>query len=183
MEKACEQNIDIHQLYIGLNKANDLVNKRILIAIMYEFGIPHTLVGVTHMTLTETEYVFKIEGNFSRKFSEQKGLKEGDSLSAMLFNMCLEKVVRNIQMNPGRTVLNRTLQLLAYADKKALIGRNNRSIDEAMIQLLKPLEELGLQISTGKTKCMITSRGKNTGTVMIQPGGKIIYRIPRLHIN
>jgi hypothetical protein len=102
MEKAYEQNINIHQLlYIDLKKAQDSVHSRTLTEIMYEFGIPHKLVRLTHMTLTETEYVVKIQGKFSRKFSAQKELKQGDGLSAMLFYMCLEKAVRTTQINTG----------------------------------------------------------------------------------
>jgi hypothetical protein len=107
MGKAYEQNIDIHQLYIDLKKTYDSV-KRTLITIMYEFGIPHKLVRLTHITLTEAEYsyVIKIQGKLSKKFRAKKVLKEGDGMSAMLFNTCLEKVVKNIQMNPGGTILN-----------------------------------------------------------------------------
>jgi predicted transcriptional regulator len=178
-EKAYNQNIDIQQLYIGLKKAYDSVNRKTLTAIMYEFGIPHKLVRLIHMTLSETEYVVKIQGKFSRKFSAQKGLKQGDGLYTMLFNMCLEKTMRNIQMNPGGTILNRTLLLLAYADDLALIGRYNESIDKVMTQIQEPLEELGLQINTEKTKYIITSRGKNTGTMTIKPGGKMIERVDK----
>jgi hypothetical protein len=39
------------------------------------------------MTLTETEYAVKIPGKFSRKCRAQKELKQGDGLSAMLFNL------------------------------------------------------------------------------------------------
>jgi hypothetical protein len=56
--------------------------------------------------------------------------------------MWQEKVVRNIQMNPGGIILNRTLQLLAYADDLSLIDRNNKSIDQTMTQIVEPLEEL-----------------------------------------
>ena len=91
MEKAYEKNIDIHQLYIDLRRACDSANRRTLIAIMYEFGIPYKLVRLTRTTLTETEYVVKIQGKFSRIFSVQKGFKQGDSLSTMLFNIFLEK--------------------------------------------------------------------------------------------
>ena len=49
-----------------------------------------------------------------------------------------------------------------------------------MTQVLEPLEEPGLHINTGKIKYMITSRGKNTGTVTTQLGGKMIDRVDKL---
>ena len=53
----------------------------------------------------------------SRLFT-QKGLRQGDSLACLLFNLALEKVVRNAGMQTSGTIFYKSVQLLAYADDR-----------------------------------------------------------------
>ena len=43
-------------------------------------------------------------GTPSYSFETTSGLRQGDSLSALLFNVTLEKIVQNITVNPRGTV-------------------------------------------------------------------------------
>jgi hypothetical protein len=45
-----------------------------------------------------------------------RGLRQGDALSAQLFYLILEKALRNIENNQGGSIYNRTLQYVVYAD-------------------------------------------------------------------
>jgi sorting nexin-29 len=117
LEKACEYKADIHQLYIDYKKAYDTINRAELVEIMKEFGIPMKLIRLVKMTLTNTNSKVKIQGKLSPSFETMIVLRQGDSLSTLLFNLCMEKIIRNIRINPGGTIFNRTRQCLAYADE------------------------------------------------------------------
>jgi hypothetical protein len=39
-----------------------------------------------------------------------RGLRQGDALSTQLFNLILEKAIRNIEVNQGGSIYNRALQ-------------------------------------------------------------------------
>jgi retron-type reverse transcriptase len=68
------------------------------------------------MCLNESYYRVRIGKNLFDKFSFENGLKQGDALSPLLFNLAFDYAIRRVQENQGRLILIGTHQLLAYAD-------------------------------------------------------------------
>jgi hypothetical protein len=62
LEKACEYNVGIHQLYIDYKQAYDSTNRAQLVETMKEFRIPKKLVQLVEMTLENTHNKVKIQG-------------------------------------------------------------------------------------------------------------------------
>lgn len=63
----------------------------------------------------------KIHGKVSPSFETVAGLRQGDALSTLIY-LFMEKVMRNVQMNPGGKVFNRTRKCLLYADDVLVLG-------------------------------------------------------------
>jgi hypothetical protein len=99
LEKKCEHNGTVHQLFIDFKKAYDSVRREALYNILIEFGIPRKLVGLIKMYLTETYSRVRIGKNLSDKFNIENGLKQGDALSPLLFNFASEYAIRRVQEN------------------------------------------------------------------------------------
>jgi len=56
-------------------------------------------------------------------------LKQGDSLSPILFNLAFQKMIQSLKMVPsGIKIGKEQLNLLAYADDLVLIGKNKIEI-------------------------------------------------------
>jgi len=56
-------------------------------------------------------------------------LKQGDSLSPILFNLAFQKMIQSLKMIPsGIKIGKEQLNLLAYADDLVLIGKNKIEI-------------------------------------------------------
>jgi len=65
----------------------------------------------------KTRSVVRIEGTLSSFFDNKTGLKQGDPLSPILFNMALQKVIQNIKMvSSGIKIGIEELNVLAYAE-------------------------------------------------------------------
>jgi hypothetical protein len=82
-----EYNCAVHQLFIDLKKAYDSIRRKVLYSILIEFAIPRKLVGLIKMCLNETYSRVCIGNNLSDKCLIQNGLKQGDALSPLLWNM------------------------------------------------------------------------------------------------
>jgi hypothetical protein len=65
------------------------------------------------MTSKDSYGKVKIQAQPTEASGIEIGLRQGDALSTTLFNIVLEKVIRNIQTSSNRTIFNRTRQYIA----------------------------------------------------------------------
>ena len=161
LKKACEYKVDIHQFYIDFKQAYVTINRAELMEIMKEFGIPMKLVRLVKMTLANTNSKVKIQGKLSLSFETAIGLRQGDSLSTILFNLCMEKIIRNVRINPEGMIFNRTRQCLAYADDVVILGRSEGYIKKTLEQMAAITHQISLQMNDTKTKYMINRHDEN----------------------
>jgi len=68
---------------------------------MEEFKIPKKLINMCETCVQKRRSAVRIEGTLSSFFENKTGLKQGDSLSPILFNLALQKVIQSIKMVPS----------------------------------------------------------------------------------
>ena len=86
-------------------------------------------------------------------------MKQGDSLSPILFNLAPQKVLQSIKMVPSCIKIGtEQLSVLAYTDVIALIGKNETDIKKLFVDMENIARKFGLQINQEKTKYMIVER-------------------------
>jgi hypothetical protein len=139
---------------------------------MKEFGVPDKLVRVVNMTLESTGNKVKVQGKMSPSFQTVAGLRQGDSLSTLLFNLSTEKVIRNVKTNPVGTIFNRTRQCLAYADDVVILGRAVRYVTETVGHMTTVATQLGLTINTTETKYVINRKDNGNEPKEIEISGQ-----------
>jgi len=72
----------------------------------------------------------RVGKNLSDMFPIRNGLKQGDALSPLLFNLDIEYAVRRVQVNQDNLKLNGTHQLLVYADDVNILGGSVHTVKE-----------------------------------------------------
>ena len=180
LEKCYEYNIPVHQLYVDYKMAYDSIKRKYLYETLQEFGIPNKLTRMIYVTLNNSRSKVKVQGEYSREFRIRQGLRQGDSLSCMLFNLTLERVIRNINIDTRGTITgyflretqepkaigtfySQPIQYLAYADDIALLAKSTKDISKSYIELEDASLQAGLEVNNQKTKYMTLEREERTG--------------------
>jgi len=90
------------------------------------------------------------QGELSPQFEVQSGLKQGDSISPILFNLALEKVIRDIPMNHEMELNGKNI-MLAYADDIVILGDTKNYIVKVTEKLIESGHRMNLVINENKT--------------------------------
>ncbi|XP_066902791.1 deformed epidermal autoregulatory factor 1-like, partial [Halyomorpha halys] len=154
LDKMYEFNVDLHHLFIDFRQAYDSVDRWKLLNALQSLGIPR----LTKMTLERTSCKVKTRAGISNSFRVNSGLRQGDPLSPVLFNLTLEVAIRKIRTNLGGTIYNRLTQHMAYADDVVITGRTKTVLAGAVEEFKRAAQDLGLIINNENTKYMKTSR-------------------------
>lgn len=164
MEKSWEYDTGIFQLFIDFKQAYDTINREALCSAMLEMGIPTKLVNLTRMTMYNTKGRVKIQQRLTDEFIIEQGLRQGDGLAPILFNIALHKIIKEMKFDTKGTILTKEQQLVAYADDINIIGRSIRAVKGSYETLKEKAREMGLEINVSKTKGMairMRSPGQN----------------------
>jgi hypothetical protein len=82
----------VHQLFIDLKNAYDLVRREVSYSIFIEFGVPMKLLRLIKMCLNEMYSKVCIGKHLSDNFPMPNGLKHGDPLLLLLFTFALHAI-------------------------------------------------------------------------------------------
>ena len=159
LQKMWEYDRDVHMLFVDFKKAYDSIHRESLINILKEFEMPQKLINLIKMNIDHTDIKVKVGHSTSNVVQVTTGLRQGDALSPILFNIALEKVVREIRMDQGGVRIgDANIGLLAYADDIVLLAENKDQLRRQANKLIENAKRIGLEINTEKTEYMVVQR-------------------------
>lgn len=90
----------------------------------------------------------------------ENGLRQGDALSCLLFNIILECIFRDSGINTKGIIFDKSIQVLAYADDVDIIARTERDLRDAFVAFEKSAMKFNLKINVEKTKFMVCTKDR-----------------------
>ena len=149
-----EHNLETHLLFIDFKQAYDRVSRCRLLETLAELGICEKLIRMTGITLATSECQVRLGGKLSSKIVVKEGLRQGDPLSPVLFNLILENVIRKAGIYRSGLLHHKSHQCLAYADDIAILTRSMWELKHITRSLIVSARHVGLELNETKTKYM-----------------------------
>jgi hypothetical protein len=180
MEKCYEYNITTHHLFVDFKNAYDKVKRQKLWSALEFFGVPQKLINLAKLTLSDVNCRVRIGNDLSDPFENKEGLRQGDGLAQLFFNMVLEYAIRSSRIETNGTIFHKTSQILAYADDVDLIARNVNQLQQNLETFKGAAQNVGLVINQQKTKYLTatrnqTARNSNLGNQAIEHVDSFVY--------
>ena len=157
-----EEDIDGIIVSLDAKKAFDSVDHRYIERCLERFGCTN-FVPIFRILYSDLTTDIMINGTIVKGFRIRRGVKQGDALSCILFIMCMEPLIRNIDSNQDiraieSTSLNNSLpKTYAYADDINCVV----SVDSLQL-IFNEYERLtknsGLQLNADKTELMLIGK-------------------------
>jgi len=135
LQKCREYQIPTHHLFIDFKAAYDSIDRAQLWQIMHENGFPEKLIRLIQATMDGVKCSVRISGALSDPFESRRGLRQGDGLSCLLFNIALEGVIRRAGLNTRGTIFSKSSQLVCFADDIDIVGRTFATVADRYTRL------------------------------------------------
>ncbi|KAL4082900.1 hypothetical protein QTP88_029554 [Uroleucon formosanum] len=164
LQKTWEYDKSVHMVFIDYKKAYDSIHRASLIKILEEFGMPSKLISLVGCSISHTDIKVKVGQTLSKTVQVTTGLRQGDAISPVLFNIVLEKVVREAALDKeGVKLGENNIGILAYADDIVLMADSKDKLKEQSKQLINATKRVGLEINAEKTEYMVVQRHEQIG--------------------
>lgn len=169
IERTIEKGEEMFLIFIDLKSAFDTVIRREVWTILEEMKIPKGLTQAIRSTYDIVRARIQIAGQTSEEFLMDKGIKQGDSLSPLLFILIMDKIVKNIKRQGEHlnTVIGYRnmepvkMSSLLYADDVVLIANSKSKTQKLMNVWTSEIEKMKMEVNINKTKVMIINENQN----------------------
>ena len=161
-EKCYEYNIDLHNISVDYIQAFDSINRNKVMDSLNQYNVPSKLKKLIALTLKGTNAIVKINNEFTGKFDVQTGVKQGDPLSATLFSIAMDSILKKIELRGN--ISTRLKQCTAYADDILITTKTKQAMIDTFVKLKNESLKYGLIVNVHKTKYLKCTRKQDQST-------------------
>jgi len=149
-EECHEYNIKLHSIFVDYSQAFDSINRNKITECLIKYEVPIKLIKLIELTLTNTVAKVKIGNQFTNEFRIVSGVKQGDPLSATLFSIVIDHILKQFDLRGNITTCIK--QCSAYADDTLRTTRTMHAVKDTFQKLKEISIQVGLTINEHKTK-------------------------------
>ncbi len=159
-------------MFIDLRKAFDAMDRERCLEILEMHGAGPNMLRLIRNFWDAAINVCRAKSNYGRPFQAGRGVTQGGPLSAKLFNILVDAVVREWMRLIQETLdlggrgeeeqeaLLETLFAIFYVDDGYIASRDPVFLQQAMDILVATFKRVGLETNTKKTQAMVCTPGK-----------------------
>ena len=162
IEKSAEWGEELWVAALDVEKVFDRLHHAVLFDALAASGIDSSVAASLRRLYRGMKASVKLDsGVDSRHFRIERGVRQGDPLSPLLFNLIINRVLAEVSptwrrrgygTNVGRDVFGARLTHVMFADDMTLIARSWTSMKRMLQTLREALARVGLRLHPGKCK-------------------------------
>ena len=151
---------------------------------LYKYGIKGKFFKVIKSMFSSIKSCVKINQNtITEMFSCNKGIRQSDGLSPVLFSLIMNDLPQYFRENhyPGVMLGNHSLNCLMYADDLLVISPSPDGLQLSINIIQKHAEECKLKVNTKKSNIIIFSgNGQNKNKENFKYGNEFLHIVDKL---
>lgn len=159
-EKRRDKGEETHLAFIDLEKAYDSIPRKRLWEALLKLNIDEDLINIIKEMYRGNKTFVKQNGYLSDPIVTSKGLRQGCSLSPLLFNLYIECALEDWRRRVhgmGIPINDHHLYTLNFADDQIVMAQDAYDLEFMLRRLYHIYEEWGLKVNTKKTEYLVTN--------------------------
>merc|ERR1712002_36950 len=160
-EKRGEAGSPLYFAFIDFKKAYDSIDRKKLIEVLIGYKINPKIIDLIVQMYKDDYTIIKL-GNTVEKIEVTGGIRQGCSISTLLFKLITFKVIGDLRKEKKYKVGVYNDNSLWLADDATLIAENLQTLDQLLKCLEKSGKEYGLEINKEKTKILKIRGGEDS---------------------
>ena len=150
--------------FIDLRKAFDMIWREGLLYKLFNHKFPAGILKIIHSMYQDPCCSLKFKQGLSRNFISKCGVKQGDVLSPILFNLYIDDLITNLNKEQTEPVEigDTSVSCLLYADDIILLSSTQGGLQKSLDVLEKFCTSWKLEVNEQKSKVIVfNSNGKS----------------------
>ena len=155
---------------VDLEKAYDNVIRELMWQVMDEYGIRGSLAKAVKSMYVNCEACVNIKEGNSEWFPVKKGVRQGCVMSPWLFNVYMDRIVREAKerFSGGVKLEESDVQFLLFADDLILVAEREEDVENNLNILDEVMAKWSMKVNWGKTKALVVKRGGGSCNVSVK---------------
>ena len=152
--------IKVMVAFVDFSNAFDTVDPNILLGTLVERGFPPKLTNLIKNMYEGCSGMVTLDHGHSNQFRIERGVKQGDPLSPLLFLLYIEPLIYRIDSAAvssqarGLRIGKEVIRTLLYADDLAIFAYSKLDMERYLRTLHSFCNDFNLKVNTSKTKIM-----------------------------
>ncbi len=161
---------DVYCCLLDCSKAFDRIRHDKLLQKLLTVGLPSVIIRALMFMYTNSKICVRWKGDISDTFGATNGVKQGSVLSPILFTLCLDDLLTELENNKdGCWIGNKFYGVVGYADDLKLMCPSLRGLQN-MLNICKTFsDQTGLIFNATKTMCIKFHSGKHPEEITQYP--------------
>ena len=160
IKKYTTQNRYLYTCFVDFSKAFDSIWRLALIEKLSRVGINGNFLKIIKSIYSTTTNSLIYKDLLSSKFTSNIGVKQGDPLSTILFNLYVNDLpgIFSFEGNHPITINNINISCLQYADDLVIMSTSHEALQKCLYNLEEYCDKWKLEVNTKKTKVIIFNK-------------------------